>query len=659
MGRVIRICATCVLTFLLLSCSHTANTDGGAYAKTIQTASEVGTALVGEGGDVTAVSIAIMSEGALIYSRGFGSREIESQSPVDAHTRFNIGSITKVFTAILTLMLQEDGLLDLDDRVADLMERFSPSDERARDVTVRMLLDHQSGLSGTDMNDAFSTAPSPLYAERALKALADVPLKHDPGAFNPYCNDGFTVAQILLEELSGKSFAQLLQERIFEPLGMHASSVGFYPDEENVAQSYIDRSIKLSREYVNLAASGGITSTAEDLLRFATVLFAPDLLNEASLSEYCSPQYPRYADQMPYEPFPSFGLGWDFTSMQPYAEQGIQVLGKTGGTLAYTTMLLVLPQSQSAVVLLSSGHIDPVGATLPIVDALLRETGQISSDPPPQQKKEPPSSLPSDIDRYSGYWGNAEGLVQITFDHEASVMHQAIWDGTSFVPQKVLFAVGEAMFEDQSGLLYTFTVLQGFDVLLRIHTPYNQASIAMTKLSLPPRAIEHEFSDGSWLAVNHSSGDFTIDAFTTATIEDLGQILLLNGIPYAIRTERETAMMLPALRDQSPPRLDKEGYLRVASYRLIKTTDIPPLRRGELITIEGDGISTWRTIEKGQRYECSVPLGGRIVILDSEMQTVDDTLFSQQRQVTVEGGAYIAFMADRAVSFEPQSVTGH
>ena len=66
----------------------------------------------------------------------------------------------------------------------------------------------------------------------------------------------------------------------------------------------------------------------------------------------------------------SSGLGWDFVSWETYQSQGIQVLGKTGGTLEYSTMIFFLPQSQSAVVLLSAGHLDPIGTTLPIVDAL-------------------------------------------------------------------------------------------------------------------------------------------------------------------------------------------------------------------------------------------------------------------------------------------------
>jgi len=643
-----------VLIFSILSCSHLPQEHVGAYAKTRQTAFEVGTGLVGPDTDVTAASIAIMSDGALIYSRGFGSREVETQSPVDANTRFNIGSITKVFTAALILMLQQDGRLDLDDRVADLMPQFTLADERYTDITVRMLLNHQSGLSGTDMNGAFSTAPSAHYIERALEALTHPSLKHDPGAFNPYCNDGFTVAQLLIERLSGLSFAELLKQRIFDPLGMHSSSVGFFPGEENIGESYIDHSMKLPREYVNLAASGGITSTAEDLCRFATILFSPTLLDEASLREYRAPQDARYAADMIYEPFPRFGLGWDLAGMQPYSAQGITVLGKTGGTLGYTTMLFVLPDSKSAVVLLTNGHIDPVAQALPIVDALLCETGSITSGSSPEQVMRPPSPLPPTIEHYSGYYGSPDGLFLITFDPETSTMHQAAWDGTSFLPPRAFCSVGEGMFEDSTGLLYTCTTLQGIDCLLRIHTPYNQASIAMNKILLPSRVVDHEFCDGAWLATNHSSNDFMIDAFTISSVRQLPQLLLLNGIPYGISGKRETRMVLPSVRDQSPPHLDEDGYLRVASYRCIKVTDIPPLGQGEVIGIEGDNLTIWRTIEEGESCICDVPEGGRIVILDGALETIEDTLFSQQRQITAkEGRFYIAFMADRRVSFEP------
>lgn len=655
MKRIVRFGVVWALSAVLLSCAVTRHSHEQPFSQTKDVAQKIGNTLVANPGDVTAVSIAIMHEGDLIYSEGFGKRDISLNLPVDTHTRFNIGSISKVFTATSLLMLQEDGLLSLDDKVCDLLPSFIMKDQRYKDITVRMLLNHTTGMPGTNMLNGFSAQPSAEYLQQSMQEFAKSMLKHDPGAFSPYCNDGFTVAQVLIEHLSGLSFSQFLEQRIFQPLGMTESSVGFYPQEENMAYGYVDRITRLPKEYVNIAASGGITSTAEDLLRYSSMLHAPKGMGKSSLAELLAEQKPAFVQDSSFERLLCFGLGWDFTFWEPYHTQGIQVLGKTGGTLEYTTMLFALPQTQSAVVLLSSGHIDPIGATLPIVDALLRESGQMPPTAEEEKAESKTEDLPPGIELFSGYYGSGAGLFQLSFDTASSALVLDSYDGSGFVGKTTAQHRGDGIFESPGGTWYACETLLGVHSLMELRHPYNQAQIAMTRLDEQPSAPKHEFTESTWLPSNFTFYDLALPSYSIALIGELPSYLIMDDMVYAIMGNNQTSMVLPASRDQTPPLLNADGHLVVGPYVCIDTSDIQALVSGEGIALDGNTTTVWRRISDEGIFSCTVPEGGRILVLGPDLSNLRDTLFQAQDYIEMDiFGSYVAFIAEKPLVFEPK-----
>ena len=95
--------------------------------------------------------MAIMDQGQLVYTEGFGMADRTRSVPVDADTIFNIGSISKLFCATAVMLLVDDGLMELDNPVVEYLPEFTMADDRYRDITVRMLLDHSSGFPGSAM----------------------------------------------------------------------------------------------------------------------------------------------------------------------------------------------------------------------------------------------------------------------------------------------------------------------------------------------------------------------------------------------------------------------------------------------------------------------------------------------------------------------------
>lgn len=172
----------------------------------------------------SSATVAIMDDGKIVYSEQFGMRSREKSLPVDSKTQFNIGSISKIFTAAAILRLVDQGKVELDAPVTTYLPQFRMADERYRDITVRMLLNHTSGLPGTNMRNIFGSRRNPDYIAETLAYLTENRLKHDPGLLSVYCNDGLTVAEAVIEQVSGMSYASFLQQNIFEPLQMGQSS---------------------------------------------------------------------------------------------------------------------------------------------------------------------------------------------------------------------------------------------------------------------------------------------------------------------------------------------------------------------------------------------------------------------------------------------------
>lgn len=146
-----------------------------------------------------------------------------SQGEHRADTLYGIGSVSKVFTAASVMRLADEGLVNLDESLTLYIPDFQMADERYRDITPRMLLNHSSGLMGMTDNNAFLMGDNDTYHhDNFLRLLQAQALKHPPGEVSIYCNDGYTLAEILVERVSGMSFTEFMEDRFFEPLDIHS-----------------------------------------------------------------------------------------------------------------------------------------------------------------------------------------------------------------------------------------------------------------------------------------------------------------------------------------------------------------------------------------------------------------------------------------------------
>jgi D-alanyl-D-alanine carboxypeptidase len=241
------------------------------------------------------VVVGVVSDQELVWAKGFGYANVEERRPMELDTRFRMASHSKLFTATAIMQLREEGKVRLDDPVTDYLPWFRVESAADDDppITIEHLLTHSSGLpreAGPHWSDwDFPTA------EEIRDLISDREAAYSPEVRWKYSNLAYTIAGMVIEEVSGQSWADYLQDNIFDPLGMSASSVD--RDDARLATGYGRRMPDGSREVVpfvdarGMAAATGLTSTVEDMARFVSAQFRQGprggdrILSAASLRE--------------------------------------------------------------------------------------------------------------------------------------------------------------------------------------------------------------------------------------------------------------------------------------------------------------------------------------------------------------------------------------
>src|SRR5207244_9404181 len=237
---------------------------------------------------VPSASIAIVKDGQIVYVKAYGDARLEPRTPATPEMRYSIGSISKQFTATASLLLQEQGKLSLDDKVA----KFIPDLTRANEVTIRQLLSHTSGYQDYWPQDyVMPMMLEPVTAQKILDLWARKPLDFDPGTKWQYSNTNYVIAGVIVEKAAGKPLLEFLREKVFTPLGMKSV---LNIDQEKLTSSDPTGYLRYALGPPRLApkegkgwlfAAGELAMTAEDLARWDISSIDQKLLKPASYRE--------------------------------------------------------------------------------------------------------------------------------------------------------------------------------------------------------------------------------------------------------------------------------------------------------------------------------------------------------------------------------------
>lgn len=363
---------------------------------------------------VPGASLAVWSEGGLLEAAA-GVCNLETKVPATSDTLFQIGSITKLYTAALVMQLVEEGKLDLDAPVRKVLPAFKVADEAvAARVTLRQLLSHTSGITGDFFKDA---GRGEDRVARFVSMMAGLEQVHAPGEMFSYCNTGFVAAGRMIEVANGTTWDKAIRTRIAKVLDTPAFST--LPEQAMRFQTAIGHlgqpGALMVTPIAYLAASNGPAGAtpmarARDIVTFARMMMQEGVApngKQVLTAESVHAMHLRNVTCPKGMNIDAIGLAtflWDWDGDGHY-----EVFGHDGSTIGQAAWLRYHPESETAFALLTNG-----GNGKAMADALIREVFTEAAGIAPPELPKPDAALMLDSSHYLGRYANSMEEIEVT-----------------------------------------------------------------------------------------------------------------------------------------------------------------------------------------------------------------------------------------------------
>lgn len=329
--------------------------------------------------------VAVAQAGESVFERGYGHAHLEVAEAPDRDTRFQIGSVTKMFTAVAILQLVEQGKLQLHDpvrqHVPELPERFAS-------ITLHHLLSHTSGIASyTDDAELMAARERTHTPDEVLRTFVDQPLAFTPGERFAYSNSNYFLLGLVIERTSGQSYEGYLQAHVLGPAGMQRTGISADPELPNTAAGYVAEGGALrpaARADDSLPfAAGALRSTVSDLLAWERALAGHRLLTPASMQRLLTANLSDYA--------------YGFTVVE---RDGATIQRHDGGIDGFTSFFARIPERQLVIVALCNNEsFSSTRIGHPLVHMLL------TGEPVPPIRERVPAPMPPElIERLAGQY---------------------------------------------------------------------------------------------------------------------------------------------------------------------------------------------------------------------------------------------------------------
>jgi CubicO group peptidase (beta-lactamase class C family) len=611
----------------------------------------------------TSLRYALVEDGQVTLEGGAGTFSREQAKLPGADALYGIGSVSKMYTTAAVMQLVDAGKVKLDAPVTDYVKDFTMADDRYKQITVRMLLNHSSGLYGSSFGNTFLFDGTGTEGkDHLLASLATQVLKADPGAYSVYANDGFTLAEILVERVSGKSFTDYIHENLLAPLELTNT---FTPvdsfDKERLAKIYhsADAAVALPNETVGVIGTGGIYATAADLAHFGEAFYRGGVLSESSRTAMRQPEYKKGFWTEEEMPTTSYGLGFDNVSLFPFSRSDITALVKGGDTLFYHTSLIVLPEYKMSVAVTSSGGLsltDEMIASTILITKLAERGVTVDTQSPvfPAAKVATPSQ--AELAKAGVYVAGASKFtVNITKEGLLSLAEQPGYSYQYYT---------DGSYRDEAGT-----------ISLKLVERSGQTYFLQQQLSTIPGFAPLFMSDyaGHKMPVNPVA-----DSATKAWMEQNGQLFVLVSEPYNSQyyitgqaamilqvdeqnnyvlgnkiVDEQTATpvtQLPGMggRDWNDYRLftdEGTNYLKTGEFTFVRADSLKPITKGgnAVATIGAKGDARWYTTGEaaGKLLSVTVPDNGSFIVYDKNWQIVASSLLGDKTVIVPEDGMIV------------------
>ena len=632
----------------------------------------------------TSVQYALISDGEIVLSGNAGVFSKSCNGKLTCNSMYGIGSVSKVFTAAAIMQLVDQGKVNLDSPVTKYLPEFNMADERYKKITVRMLLNHSSGVMGSSFENAFLMDDNDSYVrDHLLENLKDQRLKADPGAYSVYCNDGFSLAELVIEKVSGKSFSEFIDQYFTKPLEM---------DETKTPAEDFDRS-QLAATYfpgfenptpfdsVNAIGAGGIYSSAEDLCRFAEIFMTngshTNVLSKHSAEttmakEYKNGMWPQCCDNLM-----GYGLGWDSVDAFPMNRYGIQALTKGGDTLQYHSTFIVLPEYDMAMAVLSSSgsSVYNQAFAMRVLQEALDKKGEIEMKADVTFQPPEKAEIPSKMLDYSGIYASSTVLMKavITTDGALNITIPSV---PEYPAQELIYtADGDFETSDGSGAIgfvkennghiyMTNSGYSSFPGLGQIAVmEYSAEKTEPVTMSESTKAVWEARDGKCYYIINEKySSQIYASMLPVAGVGFLKEApgyLASNMIVDENNAVAFVQIPGTAGRDMHDYSFFSESgkdYLKYGSTLLISDDYIKDIyAKGKAVcTIRADGYARWFSInstDAGKTLTVSIPDKAAFAVYDENRDCVQHSEIDGKTSIKLPANGMIVFIGDKNAKF--------
>jgi len=305
---------------------------------------------------LNAVSIVLVKDMEILWARGFGVEDLNKSTKADANTVYRVGSVSKLFTDIGIMQLVEKGEVDLDAPITDYLPEFRPRSRFKREITLRQLMSHRSGLLREPLVGNYFDDDEPTL-EATVKSIIDSDVIYAPESKIKYSNGAIATVGYVLEKLKGEPFASYLRKNVLLPMGLTHSAFEPLPDitdrlADATMWSYDGRVFDAPTFELGMSPAGSMYAPVVDLGQFMKVLFndgkGPNgpVIKKETLQLMLTSQFNDGKDQRHNV---GFGIGFSLSE-----QGGYKRVGHGGAVYGFSTQLYALPEVKLGVAVTSS-----------------------------------------------------------------------------------------------------------------------------------------------------------------------------------------------------------------------------------------------------------------------------------------------------------------
>ncbi len=353
---------------------------------------------------IPGLSVAVVKDGKIIKAEGYGLANVELNVPTRPETSYQIGSVSKQLISAGILLLIQDGKLTLDDKISKFLEGTPDS---WKDTTIRHLLTHTAGI----VREAPGFDPFKIQPDAdVIKTAYPLPLRFAPGEKWEYCNVGYFSLAEIIHKISGKSWGEFLQERVFQPLEMNATRTTTVTEiVPHRAGGYVWKKDKFDNAqiYFALRPSGAFLSSVLDLAKWDAALYTDKILQSTSREQMWSPVKLNSGATHPY------GFGWELSSVA-----GHKLVHHGGSLPGFRAQISRFVDDKLTVIVLTNGdganpNLIALGIAAQYISGLIPERTVAKIDP-------------KILDAYTGQYQHPAVVITITREGDKLRMQQGM-----------------------------------------------------------------------------------------------------------------------------------------------------------------------------------------------------------------------------------------